>query len=81
MLDVRRARKEVVAAVGANAVFFGEQRDVAGLCDWIAAEVNDTRWSFLQQCCNNVDMQAGARRVNGDDFTIGDVNQDRKSVV
>ena len=44
MLDVRCARKEVVAVMHTNAVFCGKQCDVARLSDWVAAEVDDTVW-------------------------------------
>lgn len=65
---MRRAREKVVAAVPGDAVALLEQGNVAGLGDGIAAEIEDARWQLLQQCRNNVGMQAGARRVDDDDF-------------
>ena len=68
MFNMRRTREKVVAAVPSDAVVLLEQGDVAGLGDRVAAEVDDAWWQLLQQCCNNVGMQAGARRINDDDF-------------
>ena len=70
---MRRAREKVVAAVMDDVVVLLEQGDVAGLGGGIAAEIEDARWQLLQQCRNNVGMQAGARRVDDDDFPTGDV--------
>ena len=65
---MRCAREKVVATVPSDAVVLLEQGDVAGLGDGIAAEIKDAWWQLLQQCRNNVGMQAGARRVDDDDF-------------
>ena len=65
---MRRAWEKVVATVVDNAVAFLKQTDISGLGGRVTAEINDTWRQFLQQCCNNVGMQAGARRVNDDDF-------------
>ena len=65
---MRRTREKVVATVPSDLVTLLEQGDISGLGDGVAAEINDTRWQLLQQCCNNVGMQAGARRVNDNDF-------------
>ena len=68
MFNMRRTREKVVATVVDNVVVLLEQGDVAGLGDRVAAEVDDAWWQLLQQCRNNVGMQAGARRINDDDF-------------
>ena len=65
---MRRSREKIIAAVMDNAVALLEQSDVAGLGDRVTAEINDARRQFLQQCCNNVGMQASARRINDDYF-------------
>ena len=65
---MRCTREKIIAAVPSDAVALLEQGDVAGLGDGIAAEIEDARRQLLQQCRNNVEMQAGARRVDDDDF-------------
>ena len=65
---MRRSREKIIALMVHDFIFFLKQTDISGLGDRVTAEINDARRQFLQQCCNNVGMQAGARRVNDDDF-------------
>lgn len=56
MLNMRRAREKIIAAMVDNAVAFLKQTDISGLGDGITTEINDARRQLLQQCCNNVGM-------------------------
>ena len=73
MLDVGRAGEEIVAFVGADAISFGEQGDVAGLGDGVAAEVDDARWRDFEQALDDCLVKAGAWRVDDDGVVATDV--------
>lgn len=56
MFYMWRVREKVVAAVGADVVFFGEKSDVAGLGNGVAAEVDNARWRSFKQVGYNVSV-------------------------
>ena len=65
---MRRSREKIIALMVYDFIFFLKQTDISGLGNGITTEINDARRQLLQQCCNNVGMQASARRINDDDF-------------
>lgn len=73
MLDVGSAGEEIVAFVGADAIFFGEHGDVAGLGDGVATEVDDARWRDFEQALDDRLVKAGAWRVDDDGVVATDV--------
>ena len=56
MFNMWRAREKVVAAVGADVVFFGEKSDVASLGNGVTAEVDNARRRNFKQFGYNVSV-------------------------